>query len=569
MCAGFGFGEDEISAKSKPSKSKKKSSSSNSSNNSTSNGSSANGQLNGIAAPNGVSVYDGGVGVTSGTGKDCHSGGSSGKKRKSNASSASGASAAATAATAACIIGGLPPYCAYPTGFVPYDGGAGTMMSTAGDPLKATESLYPYNPSSFGFDAADMYRAQGAYGALHAATSMYQHHQQQQHPATSQEPYKLDVVDKHQGYFLDPHSRQYQPSHHLSPALPPAPYGNAISSYNTGVNCGSGEFGPAAAAASKYGYDVSGVPCTYGFDSYSLDFGKRMECTDLSQIPQISQIHPDMKRAYAFDYTSHTHPTHTTSYHTHNSLIDPHNIHDRYAAANRLGVTPLDPVDLRNTTGLFGTNSFMNTVDTSASGNGAPASSPCFIASNNPASFTSNSHQIPSPVSTSMFKPVAISASSSSTAASSTPIPSATNTQNPSTGDAKNISSPETASSLPSLVFPPAPYDQQPLPFSLPHNSVIKSTRQRNQQLIHPQPPSSSASCDLPMTHARASPGKSPWRYCSKSEGSHTMSPMTSLPHMEASSDLSDKVADHKFANCGDTSASLNPSNDIRWASQL
>ena len=560
MCAGFGFGDDEISTKSKPSKSKKKSSSTSSNGNSSSNSGPSNGQLNSITAPSGVSVYDGGVGVTSGVSKDCHSGGGSGKKRKSNASSASGAAAAATAATAACLIGGLPPYCPYPTGFVPYDSG-GAMMSSAGDSLKTTESLYPYNPSSFGFDATDMYRAQGAYGALHAATTMYQH-QQQQHQASAQEPYRLDMVDKHQSYFLDPHSRQYQPSHHhLSPALPPAPYGNAISTYGGGVNCAGTEFGPPP-AASKYGYDVSGVPCAYGFDSYSLDFGKRMDCNDLSQISQISQIHPDMKRAYAFDYSSHTHPPHTSSYHPHSSLIDPHNIHDRYAAANRLGVTPLDPVDLRNTSGLFGTNSFMNTVDTSVT-NSAATSSPCFSIGNNPASFTSSNHSISSPASSSMFKPVAITASPS-VPVSSTPISTATNAHNQATGDAKDISSPDSAPGLHSIILPSASYDQQHIPFSLPHNSVIKSTRQRNPHLAQPQPPPSNATCDLPMTHARPSPGNSPWKYCNKSEGSHTVSPMTSLPHMMASSDLSDKMGENKFSSCGDSSDPHNPNNGMR-----
>ncbi|GFS05397.1 aryl hydrocarbon receptor [Elysia marginata] len=565
MCAGFGFGDDEMSTKSKPSKSKKKSSSTSSAGNSSANGSSSSGQLNGIAPPNGASVYDGGIGVTSGAGKDCSSGGTSSKKRKSNSSSASGAAAAATAATAACLIGGLPPYCAYPTGFVPYDGGGGAMMAPPGDPLKATESLYSYNPSSFGFDATDMYRAQGAYGALHAATTMYQHHQHQQHQAVSQEPYRLDMVDKHQSYFLDSNSRQYQPSHHhLSPALPPAPYGNTISSYGSGINCAGSEFVPPP-APSKYGYDVSGVPCAYGFDSYSLDFSKRMDCTDFSQI---SQIHPDMKRTYAFDYTSHAHhPTHAPSYPSHNNLIDPHNIHDRYTAASRLGVPPLDPVDLRSTTGLFSTNSFMNTVDTSATSGGA-SSSPCFSAGNNPTSYTTSNHSIPSPASSSMFKPVAISASSA-TAASTTPLSLAANAaQHQPTGDAKDISSPDVTPGLPPLILPPsAPYDQQHVPFSLPHNSVIKSTRQRNSHshLNQTHPPSSSANCDMSGTgHSRSSPGASPWRYCNKSDDSHAVSPMASLPQLAANGDLSDKMGEHKFPSCGDTPALHDTNNHLR-----
>ncbi|GFO13793.1 Aryl hydrocarbon receptor [Plakobranchus ocellatus] len=554
VCAGFGFGDDEISSKPKPSKSKKKAASNNGTSAST-NSNASTGQMNDISVANNAALYAGAVGIggTPGSGKDCHSipqsggGGGNGKKRKSSAlTSLPASAAAATAATATCIIGGLPPYCTYPTGFVPYDGSGGAMIGATGDHLKTSESLYPYNPTSFGFDAADMYRAQGAYGALHAATSMY-HHQQPHHQTAGTEPYRLDMVDKHQGYFLDAHSRQYQhPHHHLSPTAPPLPYGNTVSSYNGGVTCGGGDFAPSA--ASKYAYDVSGVPCAYGFDSYGLDFSKRMDGGNFSQI---SQIHPDMKRSYAFDYTAPSDPPHASSYPSHSSLMDSHNIHDRYATANRLAIPSLDPMDLRNTTGLFGTNSFMNTVDTSGA-TSAVTSSTCFSSLNsNPTPSSSSNHLVTSPSSISMFKPIAVAASSSSVPITAT-TPTSTQQSN---SDAKNLSSLEPSSNLPPLVLPMTSYDVHSAPFSLPHNSVIKCTRQRKSQT---PAPSSNTTCDISTSHSRPSPGKSPWRYANTTESNHTVPGVTQTSGVDVG-----KSGEHQFSGPGETNVSCNLSNTM------
>ncbi|CAL1526779.1 unnamed protein product, partial [Lymnaea stagnalis] len=246
MCSGFGFGDDELVTKSKTSKSKKKTSSANYQN---------------------------------------------GKKRKT-----------------ACIIGGIPPYCSYPTGFTSYDGGSGEM--------KAPDPMYSYATNNFGFET-DMYRSQG-YGAL--TPTVY----------PSSDPYGRLDVDKH-GYFLD--HRQYQ---HSS-----LPYSNN----------GYSDFVPPA----KYGYDVP----KYGFDSYSLDLSKRVECGD------ISQFHPDVRR-YAFDYHHPSYPH-----------LDHPSLHsaDRFPAS-RLNVSSIDAVDLRNPAAIFGSNSFMNTVEAPCA-----SSSPCSASS--------------------------------------------------------------------------------------------------------------------------------------------------------------------------------------------
>ncbi|XP_055889950.1 uncharacterized protein LOC106070620 isoform X2 [Biomphalaria glabrata] len=369
MCSGFGFGDDDLVTKSKSSKSKKKSNSASpGANAGTANGAQSNG-----APANYASAGGGG-------GKDYQGG----KRRKS----------------AACLIGGIPPYCSYPTGFTAYDGGGGGEM-------KPPEAVYPYAANNFGFEA-DLYRPQG-YSSLT--------------PYPTADPYKLDM-DKH-GYFLD--HRQYQ---HSSFPYP---------------NNGYSEFVP----STKYGYDVP----KYGFDSYSLDLSKRVDCGD------ISQFHP----RYPFDYHHH-------SYHP----LDHPPLHTTEFTAPRL--SSLDAVDLRNSAALFGSNSFMNTVETPCA-----SSSPCSAASVFKAVPSSN-HMIGKDQSLSKLHKLG-------------------------NGMGMMDASPN-----------PMPYD---MPSALPHNTVIKSTRHQDSGLLPSNHLQGQQDADSVIPHQQDD--RMLWNSCSKNAGNEAM----------------------------------------------
>lgn len=382
VCTGFGFGDDEITTKSKSNKNKKK------------------GGNGSAAAANNTSSSSNNF-PSSGSNKDCQNG----KKRK-----------------AACIIGGIPSYCSYPTGFTAYDGGGGEM--------KPPDSLYTYGGNSFGFDT-DAYRSQG-YGSL--AQTVY----------PSSDPYRLDV-DKH-GYFLD--QRQYQHS-----SLPYA-------------NNGYSDYVPSA----KYGYEMP----KYGFDSYSLDLSKRVDCSD------ISQLHTDVRR-YAFDYH---HPSYTH--------LDVHSLHptDRFTG-NRLNIASLDAVDLRNPASLYNPNPYMNTVDTPCA-----VTSPCLVSSSVLKSVSATSHLL----------------NNKDQLSSKYKLPNVTIDVPPS-----------------SMSFDVAPH----LP--LPHNSVIKSTRQQDSALV---PSTHSLSSSLSQANSEnaiphVAVSKQSWTACSKlvsclgdQAGLHSMAPL-------------------------------------------
>lgn len=399
MCTGFGFGDEEATTKSKSSKSKKKSG-----NNSSATNSSGNFQ-----SPS--------------AGKECQNG----KKHKTS-----------------CIIGGIPSYCSYPTGFTAYDGGGGEV--------KAPESLYPYGGNGYGFDG-DAYRSQ-SYSAL--TPTVY----------TNSDPYRLDV-DKH-GYFLE--HRQYQHSG--------LPY----------TNNGYADYVQSA----KYGYDMP----KYGFDSYSLDLSKRVDCGD------ISQIHTDVRR-YAFDY-------HHPSY----SHLDVHPLHsaDRFTGS-RLNVAPLDAVDLRNPASIYSSTSYMNTVDASCA-----VTSPC-MASSVLKSVPATTHIL-----------------SNKDQTSSKLHKLATSTADPQS----NSMSFDVSSHL-----------------TLPHNSVIKSTRQQETSLV---PSSHSLTQSLPMTNSdcvtsHVAAGKSSWNSCSKSG-----SCLGEQPGLSSLSRLEGSQLDVEMAKCGHDSGSLTTS---------
>ncbi|XP_059143352.1 uncharacterized protein LOC131930762 [Physella acuta] len=380
MCTGFGFGEDELTTKSKSSKNKKKTS---------------------AAAASG------------------NNSNSNGKKRK-----------------AACIIGGIPSYCSYPTGFTAYDGGGGE--------LKPPESVY-YGTNNFGFEP-DMYRAQG-YCAL--TPTVY--------PPT--DPYRLDV-DKH-GYFLD--HRQYQHSSFTYP------------------NNGYTDFVQPA----KYGYDVP----KYGIDSYSLDLSKRVDGGD------ITQFHPDVRR-YAFDYH---HPPY--------SHID-HSLHstDRFSTGR---LSTIDAVDLRNPAAIFGSNSFMNTVEAPCS-----STSPCSASS--------------------VFKNV------------QTP----NNKEQSSKLKLGNMDSP--SMSLPFEVSNP-----------LPHNTVIKCTRQPDSSLI---PTSQNLNHSLPHGNSDNGMGlqtdnRIPWNSCSKSGGDRLS--MSTVETSQQGSDLNGTKCRNSLEQRSDNSVGGDCTDDM------
>ncbi|KAH9491548.1 hypothetical protein Btru_030922 [Bulinus truncatus] len=373
MCSGFGFGDDDLVTKSKSSKSKKKPSS-------VSPGANA-GAVNGVGGAGAPASFANGV---AGVAKDYQGG----KRRK------------ATSSSAACLIGSIPPYCSYPTGFTAYDGGGGGEM-------KPPDAMYSYGANNFGFET-DMYRPQG-YSSLT--------------PYPAADPYRIDV-DKH-GYFLD--HRQYQHS--------------AISYPNNGY----GDFVP----PTKYGYDVP----KYGFDSYSLDLSKRMDCGD------ISQFHP----RYAFDYH------HSPSYH-HLDHTPLHPTADRFSTP-RLNVGSLDAVDLRNSAALFGSNSFMNTVESPCT-----SSSPCSATSVFKAVPNSN-HMIGKDQSLSKLHKLG---SGMGTAMEASPIPMS--------------------------------YD---MPSGLPHNTVIKSTRNQDAGILNGTHGQVQAESDSVLVHQ--TDDRMPWNSCSKS----------------------------------------------------
>uniref|UniRef100_A0A2C9M9I8 PAS domain-containing protein n=1 Tax=Biomphalaria glabrata TaxID=6526 RepID=A0A2C9M9I8_BIOGL len=302
--------------------------------------------------------------------------------------------------SAACLIGGDTSLLLVPHGFTAYDGGGGGEM-------KPPEAVYPYAANNFGFEA-DLYRPQG-YGSLT--------------PYPTADPYKLDM-DKH-GYFLD--HRQYQ---HSSFPYP---------------NNGYSEFVP----STKYGYDVP----KYGFDSYSLDLSKRVDCGD------ISQFHP----RYPFDYHHH-------SYHP----LDHPPLHTTEFTAPRL--SSLDAVDLRNSAALFGSNSFMNTVETPCA-----SSSPCSAASVFKAVPSSN-HMIVKDQSLSKLHKLG-------------------------NGMGMMDASPN-----------PMPYD---MPSALPHNTVIKSTRHQDSGLLPSNHLQGQQDADSVIPHQQDD--RMLWNSCSKNAGNEAM----------------------------------------------
>lgn len=159
MCNGFGFGDDELTTKTKSKPSKKKASSSTTNGVSVTSGLGSN--ANGVIAANGKDVGSG-------------SGGNSIKKSRKQP----------------CIASSIQNYVsAYPSGFTAYDGGG---------EYKSSDLLYPYGNNGFGIEP-DLYRAQGYSTAF---PPIY----------PTPDPYRIEV-DKHaiaNPYnLLDTH-RQYQ-----------------------------------------------------------------------------------------------------------------------------------------------------------------------------------------------------------------------------------------------------------------------------------------------------------------------------------------------------------------------